>query len=365
MKQIIPFIIVSFLIAFTGCSKTASNSTVEINESKFSVKTDLNGKAIQLPEIASFGITEIKVLDSLMVISTMENENFWHFYALPQMDSIGSYFNIGNGPYEFIMPVPCFQTSYYKNGQNDNIAYIPLLNKQKILGVNLTNLLKDGNYETNATLLDTKPEQMPLWVYGLNPSIYLQAVVDPETKSIKRSLRTFSDQASINLNNEYLELLNSGNVDSMEDLQLLLTSPTIGRNGDIVAEIPGYDNRIVVYETNGTGGAVIYYTDVPSDKSELAQLARKNLSVFGGGYGYEDFFTLIRNEIKNDEITNQHLDFISWDGTPLGSINTGMNNIRRFDIDQTIGTLYCLDGDDDTIKGYDIKDFLREIQTSE
>lgn len=361
MKQLFTLGLAYLVIMLSGCTNKRSNNLVEIDASKFPVKTDLVGKAIQIPEISTFGITEIKVVDSIMVVSVMGNENFWHFYSLPDMDSIGSYFNIGNGPYEFPAPIPCFQSSFCKNEQNETMAYIPLPGRHKMAQVNLSNMLTSGNYEDNYNVVDIKAEQMPLWTYCLDQSKYLQAVVNPENNSIERSIRSFTADSISKADNEFLDFLNSRKVESMENLQLLLTTPAIGQDGNMVAEIPGYDNQIVVYDTSGADGVFIKYKDIPSDKTELALLAKQNLSPFGGGYGYDDFFTLIRNEIEDEKVINQHLDFISWDGTPLGSINTGMNSIRRFDLDQANGGLYCIDGTSDEIKAYDVKAFLKEI----
>lgn len=361
MKQVFVFSLIIVVVMLSGCLNNESNNLVEIDSNQFPVKTDLNGKDITLPKIPSLGITEIKVVDSVMIVSVMGNENFWHFYSLPDMDSIGSYFNVGNGPYEFPVPIPCFQSSFCKNERNENMAYIPIPGRHKMAQVNLSGMLTSGNYEDNSKILDIKAEQMPLWTYCLYHSKYLQAVVNPANNSIERSIRSFTADSISKADNEFLDFLNSRKVESMENLQLLLTTPAIGQDGNKVAEIPGYDNQIVVYDTSGEEGVFIKYKDIPSDKGELARLAKQNLSPFGGGYGYDDFFTLIRNEIEDGKVINQHLDFISWDGTPLGSVNTGMNSIRRFDLDQANGTLYCLDGVSDEIKAYDIKAFLEEI----
>lgn len=361
MKHLFTLGLAYLIIMLSGCTNKRSNNLVEIDASKFPVKTDFVGKAIQIPEISTFGITEIKVVDSIMVVSVMGNENFWHFYSLPQMNYIGSYFNTGNGPYEFPMPIPSFQSSLCKNEQNETMAYIPLPGRHKMAEVNLSRMLTSGNYEDNSNILDIKAEQMPLWTYCLDKSRYLQAMVNPENNSIERTIRSFTTDSVGKTDNEFLDFLNSRNVESMEDLQLLLTTPAIGDNGNKVAEIPGFNNQIVVYDTTNDEGVIINYKDMPSDKTDLIQLSKQNISLFGGGYGYDDFFTLIRNEIEDGKVINQHLDFISWNGKPLGSINAGMNTIRRFDLDQNNGTLYCLDDESDKIRAYDIKAFLEEI----
>lgn len=361
MKRAYIYLLGCLLILLAGCAKTESGNRVEIEASQFPVKTDLQGKAVEIPEISSFGISEIKVVDSLLVVSVLDDKDFWHFYSLPKMDSIGRYFNVGNGTYEFPAPIPCFQSSFCKNEDNEAMAYIPLPDRNKMAEVNLAKLLKERNLEGCATILNIKSGKMPLWAYGLGQDRYLQGVVNPEKKSLERYVRTFSEPESDDSGNEYRDFLNSRTVESMEDIQMLLTTPAIGGNGSKVAEIPGYCNEIVVYEAAGRGGVCIEYKDMPADKVKLSQLSRQGVSLLGGGYGYDNFFTLIRNEIEDEAVVNQYLDFVSWDGKPLGSINTGMNTLRRFDIDLRNGTLYCLDGMSDEIKAFDIKSFLEDI----
>lgn len=362
MKQALATLFTCMLLTLTGCTNKAFENQTEIDTSQFPVSIDLNGKDVQLPTISSFGITEIKVLDSVMIMSVMDRANFWHFYSLPEMDSIGSFFNVGNGPNEFPASIPCFQASFYKNGSNDIMTFIPLPDSKKFREVNLSDLLSERIYEPKAMPIDIKSGQLYLWAYGLDQSRYLLAVVNPENNSIERTIKTFSSQSNVNINNEYIDRLNSRHVENMNDLQLLITTPAIGRNGNKVAEIPGYSNQIIIYETTGTGGSCLTYKNMPTAEREIALLAQKGVSLFGGGYGYDDYFTLMRNEIKDHEVVNQHFDFISWEGEPLGSINTGMNTVRRFDMDLTNGTLYCLDSASDTIKAYEIKHFLKEIE---
>lgn len=356
------FSVALILFSLVGCTNTASDNQHEIDASQFPVRIDLNDKAMPLPEIPSIGITEIKVLDSVMIVSVSENEGFWHFYSLPGMDSIGSFFSVGGGPNEFPMPVPCFQTSFYKNDENEALTLIPLSPQQKAVEVNLTNLLAGNNYASDARVLDLKSGQTAVWTYALDSTRYVQASVNPENNSIERTVRYFSDHSVADTDNEYLAFLNSRSVDSMNDILQLLTIPAIGQNGNKVAEVPGFRNQIVVYDTSGKGGAFITYRNAPTENGEINRLSQQNISFFGGGYGYADYFTVIRNNIKDGKIESQNLDFISWDGEPLGSIDTGMNTIRRFDIDQLNGTLYCLDSELDAIKAYNIKTFLDEIQ---
>lgn len=361
MKQFFNICSVFILIFLIGCKNSATNKPKEIDVNQFPVSIDLNGKEMTLPEISSIGISEIKVLDSLLIVSVLEEKDFWHIYSLPDLDSVGRFFNVGNGPHEFTDPIPCFQSSFYSD-HNNLFAYIPLLFKQEMVEVNLSNLLRDKNYEDNAKFLGVQSDQMPIWAYALDQSRYIQAVFDPDDISIQRTIKNFSDQSIVNIENGYLNMLNSRTVESMEDLQLLITSPAIGRSGKIVAEIPGYSNKIIIYKTDGAGGACVSYKNILPSETKVKELANKNLSFFGGGYGHDDFFAFIRNEIKDDKIVNQYFDFLSWDGCPLGTINTGSISIRRFDIDRTTGALYCLDGESDTINAYNIKSFLKDIK---
>ncbi len=348
------------LLMLMGCINKRDDMVREIDINKFPVKLDLKNADVSMPSISSVGITEIKVIDSLLIVSVLGDKNFWHIYSTNSLDSIGRYLNVGNGPYELTMPVPCFQASFYHDDKNDLITCVPLTERQQIMEINLSKLTRDNNYEKSTRILDVQSNRMTLWTYNLDSSRYLRADIKPENKQIVRSIRNIASQSDISPVNKFLDILNSRKVESMEEIQLLLTTPAIRPKGDKVAEISDYNNQIIIYDTSDEGGVCIEYKNISKDK--MNQQAQKNLSLFGGGYGYNNYFAIIRNIIDNGIIVNQFIDFLSWDGQPLGTVNLGKNSIRRFDIDETSGNLYCLDANADTISIHNIKSFLEEIK---
>lgn len=359
MKPFIFSFLTLTLMFFSSCGSNSKETIQVVDVNQFPVSIKLNETdAITLP-IKSFGISEIKVVDSLLIVSVLGNENFWHVYSLPQMDSIGSYFNVGNAPYEMTMPIPCYQSSFYKNG-NDIIASIPLPERQKMVKFNMTKLISDNDYEGNATFWDINSENMTAWTYCLDDEQYIQAYIDPIDKRIVRTIRNYSNNEIVN-NNKYIEKLNSKSIEKIEDIQLLLTNPAIRPDGRMVAEIPGYSNQIVIYEIFDKNGVCIEYKDLQKEAQDVDKLINNFTSLFGGGYGYNDYFALIRNKIDKGNVIDQSIDFFSWDGNPIGSIDLGMNTIRRFDISERNGILFCLNAESDCIITYNISSFLDSI----
>ena len=363
MKSLVYAIVSLFLFTLFSCKNTINDEIREIDINKFPFNLNLDVTDMEILNIPSLGITEIKVVDSLLIVSVIGNNEFWNVYTIPNKDSIGSLLNVGNGPYELSMPIPCYQSSFYKNENGDILTSLPMPDKQRMMEINLTEYLKDNKYENNCSQFDVKSDDMTIWTYCIDRNRYLQAYVHPETRQIIRSIRNISDKSDNKIDNKILESLNAKSIENLDNIQLMLTTPAIRPDGNKVAEIPGFSNLVTVYNTTGDGGIKIRYKNMSDSEPEIRQLTNQNISLFGGGYGYNDYFALIRNEIDNDRIVNQHIDFISWDGEPLGSINLGMNTIRRFDINETYGTLFCLNSETDKIIEYDISSLLNKIKT--
>lgn len=346
------------LSMLSGCGISSDKTIKAVSSKSFPVLLNLCEMKDSILDIHSFGISEIKVVDSLLVVSTLDNENFWHLYSLPSLDSVGKIFNVGNGPFELPMPVPCFQSSFFHDEQNSIIVAVPQIDRQKILKINLSDFLKERDYN-NAAIVDLKSSPMTIWTYCLDDNRYLQASVNAEQNQIVRNLINPSNKPYGN--NGYFEDLNERKVENPEDLQLLLTTPAIKPDGGKVAEIPGFSNKVTIYDTTDDEGVIIEYIDIPGDKGIVSQYMKNNVSLFGGGYGYDNYVAIIRNDIEQGSIVNQHIDFFSWEGCQLGSINLGKKSIRRFDIDEINGILLCLDSDKDAISAYDVSSFLKRL----
>lgn len=75
----------------------------------------------------------------------------------------------------------------------------------------------------------------------------------------------------------------------------------------------------------------------------------KNMSEYGGGNGYKDFFAVIANDYDNGQLTGQSLLFFDWEGNPLVKVILPMKNVGCFDIDLDNKMLYLHNIEEDCI----------------
>ena len=356
--------IVGIAIILTECdgSKTELISTIRIKEFPITIELSESDKIDN--NITSFGITEIRVVDSLLIVSVTDNRGFWHFYSLPDCTLKDSIFDKGGGPGEFLYPVPCYMASIIKDTENKTTVAIPTIVNSKMIFLDLDreNSLSDDSPKDKRDEIEIPSISGTIATFMLDSNRILNFSIIPEEHRIQRDIINLSAGQQLGTTDiKAFEILNATRAAIGSQVSLISTQPAIKPDGTMVAEIPNYNNEIYVYNTiDGESLRLIYPQQKPSVR-KAEKLMSENKIIFGGGYGYDEFFTLLRYKMLFDNEQEEYLDLISWDGIPLGSIKLKNSHIRRCDIDLNQGVLYCLDSQNDIIECFDISKFINEI----
>lgn len=341
-----------FMASGMGCSHNGMvERSVRITDSgAFPAVLSLSAPDGVTLDLPSMGIMEIRVADTVLVVSVSDQKGFWHLYSLPGIDSIGRILDVGQGPNEFLMPLPCGQASFTPDENGHTIVTAPFMVIPRMVEFALSPENMGSRGLTAYRTIDVPTSDLSLWAFRLDSDRILVAEALPDENRVRRRiLRTGTHYAEESAN-KAIEALNARNVSDMSELPLLLTSPAIRPDGTMVAEIPGFGNGICVYDT-GTGESVtIEYADRDSGRDRQKEMMAKNMQLFNGGIGYENYFAVLRNNYSAGKASGQSIDFFGWDGRPLATVNLPDDmKFRRFDIDRRNSAIYCLDGDNDRI----------------
>ena len=349
-----------------SCGSREDNPDIKtINDiSEFPKTVDLSLMASLDDSIPSMGISDIRIVDSLLIVSVNEDMNYWHLYSLPDYNPIDSMLNVGGGPGETVMPMPVSFASLIA-GKEDSQKRIglPTVVTSKMILMDLDKSEK-GNTLRLDTVVDLPVEPGSPLTFMLGEDKVFNYTILPEEKKVKREIKDIVSGQSLTSNGEIaaIDLLNSRVVDDMSQISTLMTYPMVKPDGGKVAEIPSFNNVIYLYDTNTGESGKIIYPHLKRQTHYNAMNPEKSKPTFGGGYGYDDFFTLLRYIYKDDENKEEYLDFISWDGKPLGSIKLPNSDIRRCEISLLDNKLLCLVAGEDNIVSYDISAFLDSIK---
>lgn len=345
------------VITMLGCSKSDEGDFEQVSYiDEFPVVENVNILNAETVNLQSKNIMEIRVVDSLLVVSVSADQGFWHIYSLPNVDSLGNVLNIGVGPGELPMSVPCLMASFKRDEAGHIIASVPALTAGKMVMVDLSSVRDSAQ---TYDVVDPTMVSMCLMDYQLTDDAYLRFNIDPERAAITRVLVKNGEETA----NDAMSVLNAKNVSDMSLISRLMTYPAISPDGTKVAEIPGFDANINVWSVSGSVATSIVKKNVLNTEEVIENRIADNKPIYNGGFGYDNFFTVQRtNYTASNEPTGVTIEFISWDGKALGCLNVNSSTVRRADIDTHTGDLYLLDTSADEVKRVNISGFLAKIK---
>ena len=355
-KAFIPLL--SLLLTVSCNHKESEFSESEIIS--FPTTLDLTDIAPLPSSIPSFGIMDLRVVDSMLLVSVDDNRDFWHIYSLPSLEKVDSLLSIGGGPGETDMPVPASYVSEIRNKAGKTIIAFPTIINSKMVLIDE----KSGNNNLSYgidTILEIPVERNSLITYMLDEDRILNYKVIPEQKRVLREIIGLSVQKNHEI--PLMEYLNKRHVDDMSEIFEIITIPAIQPGGRMIVEIPGFMNEQYLYDTKTGNGKKIIYPGLKNNVSNLRILSDKR-PIFGSAYGHEDYFTYLRYENQENGKVKTFMDFVDWNGNPLGSILLPDKTIRCADISEKNGLLICIDADLEGIMCYNISDFLKKIKSN-
>lgn len=320
-------------------------------------------KTIDLPSpetvnINSIGITDFKVLDSCIVVSTKGDTGLLNFYRKNDLAPLGSFLNIGNSREE-VAYEPSLSTLMNFYRVSDSL-YVDVYNfmKRRMLTFNVDECL-----EKKHSILKAEYENFEkpiLSAKRLPDGKYLiKELNDNQTMQTRSIVDLKSGNVTIT---PLMKKLNDVSVKAGEDFNIISTITQVGKDGRIF-EMPIGLNYINIYTPDGSFAKTICPGDKPDDIDNITKTNKwKRKYTFADIKVFGNFFGVVK--IDEEEGTYQtkrtkkpSILLFTLDGKPLAEIKM-KRQITSFDIDQQNNILYTFDSETEEFMKYDISKWL-------
>jgi hypothetical protein len=303
------------------------------------------------------GVSDFRVYDSLLVLSTKDKEGALSFLSLPDEHFLGKFLTLGQGPNEFHFNPMFTQITFFEE-EGVRFAWIYDMLTGKLYKMNI-----DKSISNN---------QLSMSVYEkLPPSLFDFCVIDSVTFFCKemaneqQQIRYIWDKGE-KTTLPHLEKLNLATIrDEGESFDINLLSTIVKYNvlkGRIV-ESNACLNYINLYSLDGSFEKTICIGDKLDNIDKIQNIDMwDRIDTFGDLRLFPQFWgVLYKNEsMKDSQIDRKILPTIflfDWDGNPLAELKLN-RFITGFDIDMTNGYLYASDHQTDVFFKYDIRAIL-------
>ena len=304
-------------------------------------------------KIEVMGALDLKVVDTMLVITTMKTTGFWSFYSLDDKEHMGDFLSKGNSDKEFLGK-PIVGTQHFEKDENGNdICYIYDFRKGGFKRFNMTKSIRENS-------LDIVPMEIkiPATVFSWTMLDFDNIVISEPDES-----RTF-ERRSLLSNNQRIEkpvfaifedMVTKPDGDINDIGTFMGHRPHLNR----IVECGKKLNRIYLYDIDGGFSKILSVKeDVPSNVSivietspELKQDCFRYLECF------DDCFCVLfsGNDALKEETSpqNSKIFVFDWEGTPIISINLD-RAVTSFSFDWPRKKLYTLNFRTEEISEFDI-----------
>ena len=353
MKISIYPIVIGVLLVFCSCSKLnheytiAFDNKVVIEEFPIVEKCDSG----EIVDFNTIGNREIKIIDSIAVLSTGANKGAWKVVSLTHYSVLGEMIDAGNAPHELTV-IPMLSQASFLLQNNRTILSVPDNMTHRWHNIDLEKVIS-GQQDYDSITPDYDIDNFTIYKGLYHDNIEYKITVNPAEGNIIRHIAT-NNQAVSSTN---LEWLNHFSVDKPEKLGLLMPTVALSPSRKMIAEVYNLYPQINIYSISDNRATTItQYGKIADYKKYLGKSSETPQPIYRGVRGYEDFFVV--NKIGENESTE--LQFFDWDGNPLVAV-TIPSTVTSFDINFNSGTLLTVDFTKDIIKKYDISHILSQL----
>ena len=307
------------------------------------------------------GIIDLYIVDSLMLVSSMDPTAYLSVIDLDCGTNMGNFFHRGNGPGE-LLSVPFLSNSSIVS-TDESTFMIFRDGKGNLLRWDIESSLESGQpvYEV---INDSIPSSQFYTLY-VNDSTFICREVNPAADGQNRFLLKGGRKELI----PAMETLNGKTIPVKGDGYLFnIVSSAAGYSIDenIVVEASVMLNTINMYSLDGNVEKTIFIGKKPDSIADECAGGMRNLKdTFGTLRLYEKLFAVMYNEgkqfpEKGEKIPEPKILMFDWSGNPVAELQMS-GRITSFDIDFRNEILYVLDVNDESIMKYDISKVLSKI----
>jgi len=310
-------------------------------------------------DVDVIGIEDFVVYDSIIVFSTAGLEHLWFFNTLPDLNPLGNFLKIGQGPFEFVWPPSIGHGMFFKR---DGDLYIHIYDFQrgKLFRMNVSRSIKNKRLDISVFRNDLPP-YLSDFVMLDDSTFYARERNADHTGKVR-----FIEKNGERTQPDFMKRLNDNFISKGEDVNILSTGTGFNPANRRIVEMPIGLNFIHVFSLDGSFARTICLGAVADNLSKIERTKREDrMYTFADVRLFDGFFGVV--QIDEDQKTNQterkklpNILLFDWDGNPLAKWKLD-HHITSFDIDMLNGHLYTFDHKSDDFFRYDIKEVLQKL----
>lgn len=348
----------SILFSIYSCGGAAGKHSIHFNNTKsvesFPASIQLgNGTPI---ETESLGNLAIRIIDTLMIVSTDAEKEKWWIYSLPDMKVKTKLLNFGSGPMEFTHIPICDHVAISQRDGHIKASVHNAL-RGRYFDVDLSESIRQNQMVAQDCPRDFLDSRVILF-YEIAPSEFFCLTVDPQNNKFVRKI--YAHEATKESKN--IARLNSYQVKSANELNVLSAffafNPSLRR----VAEIPAKMRQINIYSIDDNFAKTITPDGKLDDYNQILETKGANgEGIYKGATAFADYFGVIVKTAGENGTDDYKLRFFDWDGFPIVEVAVS-NTVLDFDIDFVNKQIYTLDYLEDEIRRYDATELIGILQ---
>ena len=350
--------LLTVLIMSLACSCSNTTSTnLSIGTTEFN--TDLpaidNLKLIDTVDCEVYGMRSIKIVDSLLFISTIPS---WTAVSINDKKPIAEFFSMGQGPGEFYY-IPRAAEGYFFNKNDSLYVYAPDHNNNRILELNVTKALSHEPFEVIPAI--NTPE--------INNSCWVTIPCGEDKVFLSRANGSFTGFRRFIVSNDSVfnlpltQAADELTVNDSGDINILSKVTRFCPASGKIVEFMLYLNQINVFSIDGSWGKTIC---VGKKLDNVKTIEQQDMFLrtdtytsgsvwpqgFGGIYsGYTE------KEIQKSLTEKNKIQFFDWDGKGICEVELPFE-VLAFDLDFENGILYVIKKDEDMLLRYDASEVV-------
>ncbi len=319
----------------------------------------------ELQKIGNFnceeiGIREVKVLDSLLIISKAD---IWALYSLDGKHKYGEFLRIGNGPGEFVQYIPNTSWCHFFKDNDSLFVYAANASKGHVLGFNISEFLSGARRAPYPVIeTDLISGALPAIIYGKEKILVYQP--NYNYTNIKRMMYEGDTLRQMPVT----QGIDKTTLGRQIDMNILSRGTCYNAAADKFVEVMAYLNQINIISGDGTEGKTICVGKRLDDISKIEGedyaswiRAYKCVSAWDEGFGavYSGATEYDPRLHISDEL---QIQFFDWEGNPRCLVELPYQTYS-FDIDFENKVMYVLNTTDDKLIAYDATEIVKCLKS--
>lgn len=332
-------------IILFGCKHHNINNNLKFTNSSY-----ISG---QDTDIDAIGALDLRVIDSILIVSTKKKVGFWSFYDLKSKRHLGDFLNKGNSNLEFLGS-PLVGRQYFERDENgDLISLVYDFSKGGLKKFNITKSLNSQRSEVELTDIQL-PRNIFSWTM-LSSGEFVISEPDMSHAFENRSIFLNNKKKELSVSHlfENLKIKPKGDIN---DIGTIISSHP---SKDIVVECGKKLNKIYLYRIDGSFVKEISIDEeVPISIEALERVGKRNKKdCFRDLECTENYFcVLFSGNNQRQETTkgnNSKIYIFSWMGEPITCIYLD-RVVTSFSFDWKNKKLYTLNYNTEEFVEYDV-----------